>query len=131
MSDRKKLFIMLIPIALILIASVLWIILSHNGSPKSGYRVACIYQNGALTEEIRMDSLDQAIEKTIICDQGFNRVRIDKTSVSVFESDCPGKDCTAMGTVESEYRPISCLPHRLVVVIELRDSDPGLDGVAG
>lgn len=54
---------------------------------------------------------------------GENLIVIDSGSVSITQADCPDKLCVKQGAVSRTGVPIVCLPHRLVVVIEGRETD--------
>ncbi|MGE4282705.1 MAG: NusG domain II-containing protein [Clostridia bacterium] len=59
---------------------------------------------------------------------GYNKVEIDKDKVRVAEADCPDKLDVLAGWISKSNQMIVCLPNRLVVKIEGKDT--GLDGVA-
>ncbi|MDY4977019.1 MAG: NusG domain II-containing protein [Clostridia bacterium] len=54
---------------------------------------------------------------------GENQIVIDSGSVSITQADCPDKLCVKQGSVRRAGVPIVCLPHRLVAVIEGRETD--------
>lgn len=52
---------------------------------------------------------------------GWNDVTVENSQIFISDSDCPDKTCIKMGKLRSEYAPIVCLPHKLVI----RFSDKG------
>ncbi|WHH61059.1 NusG domain II-containing protein [Petroclostridium sp. X23] len=58
---------------------------------------------------------------------GYNKVEIDKNRVRVVEADCPDKLDVLAGWISKSNQMIVCLPNRLVIKIEGKDT--GLDGV--
>lgn len=52
---------------------------------------------------------------------GWNDITIENSQIFISDSDCPDKTCVNMGKLRSEYAPIVCLPHKLVI----RFSDRG------
>lgn len=51
----------------------------------------------------------------IECDNGWNEVTISSGKISITDADCPDKTCIKTGVLRSEYVPIICLPHKLVI----------------
>lgn len=49
---------------------------------------------------------------------GFNTITIKDGSVSVTDSDCPGRVCINQGRISQTQQTIVCLPHRLMIKIE-------------
>ncbi len=48
-------------------------------------------------------------------DGGYNLITIANGTVCISEADCSDQTCVKMGTLKSDYLPIVCLPHRLIV----------------
>lgn len=46
---------------------------------------------------------------------GWNDVTIENSQIFISDADCPDKTCVNMGKLRSEYAPIVCLPHKLVI----------------
>lgn len=57
-------------------------------------------------------------------------LEIDRDRVRVVSSDCPDKDCIRQGWVYRPGQTLVCLPNRVVVKIESRESTSDLDGVS-
>lgn len=93
---------------------------------------ARIYQNGTLTKTIRLDEVEQPYTLTLEApDGGYNVIRVEKGQIGVVEADCPDQICKQMGMVSDSARPISCLPHLLVIRLEGEASgEEALDAVA-
>ena len=48
-------------------------------------------------------------------DGGYNLVQIQNGTICISEADCPDQTCVNMGVLQSDYLPIVCLPHKLIV----------------
>lgn len=48
-------------------------------------------------------------------DGGYNLVQIRNGTICISEADCPDQTCVSMGVLKSDYLPIVCLPHKLIV----------------
>ena len=129
MSDRKKLLFLLIPVLVIVTVSTVFFFVSFF-SKSSSHRTAHIYLDGKLVESVDMETLKEPLEKVIRCGKGYNTVRIDHDSVCVIDADCSGKDCVRSGKITQAGRPIACLPHHLLVIIQ-EEADTGYDGITG
>ena len=61
---------------------------------------------------------------------GFNCIRIDERGVCVESADCAGQECVRMGRLKSQYLPVVCLPHRLVIQYVRSEDESELDAVS-
>ena len=48
-------------------------------------------------------------------DGGYNLIVINAGTICISEADCPDQTCVKTGRLKSDYLPIVCLPHRLIV----------------
>lgn len=48
-------------------------------------------------------------------DGGWNDVTIEDGQISITDADCSDRTCVKTGRLRSEYVPIICLPHKLVI----------------
>ncbi len=46
---------------------------------------------------------------------GWNEITIENSQIFISNADCPDKTCMKTGKLRSEYVPIVCLPHKLVI----------------
>lgn len=46
---------------------------------------------------------------------GWNDITIENSQIFISDADCPDKTCIKTGKLRSDYTPIVCLPHRLVI----------------
>ena len=61
---------------------------------------------------------------------GYNIVHVEPGSICVTEATCPDKICMHQGMISDSSRPIVCLPHRLMIIIE-SDEVPAADVISG
>lgn len=54
---------------------------------------------------------------------GYNEIIIKNQKVWITDSDCKGKDCIKMGSIENENSFIICSPHKLLIKIEEESDD--------
>lgn len=71
--------------------------------------------NGVKTEGY---SLQQNIEKEIICENGKNILVIENGEAYMKSADCPDKICVSHRPIKHNGETIVCLPHRLVIEVE-------------
>lgn len=112
-----KLFLLAAIAALIFSAAVIALVmqhfLSHPGS------IARIYQNGKLIREIDLSDKTADFSFTVTLDNGgYNTIRVSHGSIGVIDANCPDKICQNMGMISSTGYPVSCLPHKLLILIE-------------
>lgn len=103
--------------SLLILSILLPFILLCGGSDEGKY-VAAIYTEG---KEVCRLPLDADSEYLVQTDRGRNLVVVKNGKVYISEADCPGEDCVHTGAVSerSTIPLIACLPHRLIVQIEI------------
>ena len=79
-------------------------------SPKGD--VIVIKSDGNTIEAIDLKTVTEEYEITVD-NSGYNKIRITRDGVKVFEADCPDKLCIEQS--EKGIYPIICLPHKLVI----------------
>ena len=62
-------------------------------------------------------SLEKDREITINCGEHINKVIINKGTVSMSFSDCPGQDCIQQEAISHTGETIVCLPNRILLEI--------------
>lgn len=55
-------------------------------------------------------------------DGGWNDVTVENSQIFISDADCPDKTCVKTGKLRSEYVPIACLPHKLVIRFSGQDN---------
>ena len=86
---------------------------------------AVIYLNGEPVKTVDL-SQDQTFS---IEDRYHNVIQIKDGSISIIESDCPGKDCVHSGSIHTAGRILVCLPNALEIRVISDDAD--VDFVVG
>ncbi len=74
-----------------------------------------IVQNGTVLYTFDLNDTQDQIIRISAPDGGYNLVQIQNGTVCIAEADCPDQTCVKMGTLQSDYLPIVCLPHKLIV----------------
>ena len=108
----KKVIIILILTALILIFCVIWTVLSFR-KPES--RKVLIIQDNQIIQEISLDAEENQEFRIQSADGGWNLIRIQNHEICIAEADCPDQTCVKTGVLRSENLPIVCLPHKLII----------------
>lgn len=94
-------------------------------------RVARIYQQGRLIEEIDLSRVSAAYEFTLRSEAGENSVMVKKGAICISAADCADQTCVRQGWLTGGLAPIVCLPHEIIIRLESPDSDAEFDAVAG
>ena len=79
----------------------------------SGRQTVEIIRNGVVLYEVDLKE-DREI-RIPSEDGGYNLIQIRDGTVCVSEADCHDQTCVRMGALKSDYLPIVCLPHKLIV----------------
>lgn len=90
---------------------------------------AFIYQNGTLLERISLSEVTEAYEIRVDGPNGsFNIIEVRPGAIGVTQADCPDQICVKQGFQSSCVLPITCLPHRLVILFsETAEEDTPTD----
>jgi len=84
------------------------------------------------SETIGQYSLECTADIPISTTYGTNLVHIENGSVSVTAADCPDRYCVNHAPITDSREPIVCLPHKLVVKIQIssrEESEVPIDGI--
>lgn len=120
-ADRKSIYLVLIT-ALLFAAAAAVLVYFHINS--SAGNTALVYQDGRLIRKIDLSAVTQDYTFEIkTADGGCNTIRVTKGAIGVVDANCPDRICQKMGMVSRTNHPISCLPHKLVILIEHSGTD--------
>lgn len=92
------------------------VIINKKSDDKEKGNIAKILLDGKLYTTLRLD------EDTIISVEskdGYNIIEVSNGYVFVKEADCPNQTCVNEGRVNKSGGTIICLPHKLVIQVEL------------
>lgn len=112
MKKKRNLIIL---VSMILTAALGGILVQHLLMEKKG-AYAIVQANGQ--ERARLD-LTKETEIKIEGEEGYNLIRVRNGKVSVAEADCRDKICVKEGEKSRNGEVIACLPHRLIITVEL------------
>lgn len=73
-----------------------------------------IVVDGKVVEKIDLSSAEDRVFR-IETDNGWNEITIKGGQISITDADCPDHTCVKTGILRSEYVPIVCLPHKLII----------------
>lgn len=108
----KGVKLLIIIVAVLLIGSVIWILLSFRESDSTYVEIVqnnnVIYTFDLSKEKDRVFRIDSK-------DGGWNEIKIENGKICISDADCPDHTCVNTGVLRSESVPIVCLPHRLVI----------------
>lgn len=85
-------------------------ILRHSGGQKIE-----IVQDGTVLYTFNLQNTADREIRITAADGGYNLVTIANEKICISEADCPDQTCVKMGELKSDYLPIVCLPHKLIV----------------
>ena len=108
MKTRK----ILIAVILIFLVSVC---LSVRLLRRSGKQTVEIVQDGTVLYSIDLNGTEDRDIRISAPDGGYNLVQIQNGTICISEADCPNQTCVETGRLKSDYLPIVCLPHKLIV----------------
>ena len=109
-------------LALAVVVSAAWIVFA----PTAGEELRVVIEvDGEVYASYDLDEVDGIIPISTP-NGGENRVYAQSDLVYMESANCPDKLCVKQGVIRDGTVPIVCLPNKVVVRIEGRDSD--LDG---
>lgn len=82
---------------------------------KSDKRTVEIVQDGAVLYSIDLNCAEDREIRVSSADGGYNLIVINGGTICISEADCRDQTCVKMGMLKSDYLPIVCLPHKLIV----------------
>ena len=74
-----------------------------------------IVQDGAVLDTIDLNRTDDREIRIPAANGGYNLIVIKDGTICIAEADCPDQTCVKTGVLKSDYLPIVCLPHKLIV----------------
>ena len=108
MKNRKILF----AVILIFLVSVCLSVLILRHSDKQTIEIV---QDGTVLYTFDLNDTEARNIRISTPDGGYNLVQIHNGTICISEADCPDQTCVNMGKLQSDYLPIVCLPHKLIV----------------
>ena len=82
--------------------------------------VAHVYVDNELYGTYDLSAVVIPYEVRIETEYGYNTIRVSRGAVEVAEADCSEQVCVDQGTITDDLIPIVCLPHHLVIQIEMQ-----------
>ena len=122
---NKTAKLILAALALVAIVSAAWILFidRETNDPR-----VIVEVDGEIYCQYDMDEVDGIIPISTP-NGGENRLYVQEDLVFMDSANCPDKLCVKQGVIRDSTVPIVCLPNKVVVRIEGRDS--GLDAATG
>ena len=108
MKNRK----ILTAIILVFLVSVCLSVFVLRHSDKQAVEIV---QDGKLLYTFDLNGAEDRDIRISAPDGGYNLVQIQNGTICISEADCPDRTCVKMGVLKSDYLPIVCLPHKLIV----------------
>ena len=118
---NKAAKLIFVALVLAVVASAAWIVLGDRDTDDPRVIVEV---DGEIFCAYDMDEVDGIIHISTP-NGGENRVYVQEDLVFMDSANCPDKLCVKQGVIRDSTVPIVCLPNKVVVRIEGRDS--GLD----
>jgi len=105
----------MIIIAVLLLASLLSLaVLTWQNSSAQGLS-AEIYLEGQLLQTIALQNGEQELRLESVA--GYNVLHIGEQGIRIVEADCHNQDCVHAGLQSRSGSIITCLPHRLLILL--------------
>ena len=108
MRTRKILFAVILVLLISACLSVFILRHSHKQTVE-------IVQDGTVLYTFDLNNTENRNIRISAPDGGYNLVQIHDGTICISEADCPDQTCVHMGILQSDYLPIVCLPHKLIV----------------
>lgn len=109
------------------VCAAVWIVRSNK---EQNTAVARIKQGDYIIRKIDLNDITEPYEFEITDENGgHNTIRVENGRIAVVDADCPDKICVNQGYISNGTVPIVCLPHKLSVTIE--DKNTQTDAVVG
>ncbi|MBP2031871.1 hypothetical protein J2Z42_000536 [Clostridium algifaecis] len=114
--------IIAIIIVLLVIISTVGLFAYKNHSNTSD-KIATIKQNGKIIKTIDLNNVSGTQEFTIKYNGiHYNKIKVEKGKIAIIDADCPDKVCVKTGWLSETGQSSVCLPHKLIVSIEGKNS---------
>lgn len=108
MRNRKLLFAVIL-VFLVSACLSAWI-LRHSEK-----QAVEIVQDGTVLYSFDLNDTENRQIRISAPDGGYNLIQIQNGMICISEADCLDQTCVKMGKLKSDYLPIVCLPHKLIV----------------
>ncbi|NEZ47179.1 NusG domain II-containing protein [Clostridium niameyense] len=110
-------------IAVILIASLSSIAFFKYGKSSKKEAIAVIKQDGKVIERIDLNKVKEKKKWNIYYkDKDYNTIILEPHRIRFIDADCHDKVCVKSGWLSKPGETAACLPHKLMIVIEGKDS---------
>ncbi len=98
-------------------ASIFIMLLSEKSNSKkaSEENYAEIVQGNEILYRINLSKEPDRKFRVEYSGGGWNEITIENSQIFISDADCSDKTCIKTGKLRSEYVPIVCLPHKLVI----------------
>ena len=112
---------------LFLLSAVLCaVLIFSDGNNTTAY----IYSGGELKYKLPLDRITTPVTMKIESENGgYNYVEAENGKIHVTEASCPDKVCMHTGYISDGAVPISCLPNKLLILIEKKNTSDEPDAV--
>lgn len=117
-SGKLKIAIAVLSVAIVLCGLLIaWLlIVSHN----TGGTMARVYQNSVVVHEVDLSTVKESYIYRVEGENGaYNEILVEPGQISCKEANCPDLICVNTGVITSDLLPITCLPHKVLVQIEM------------
>lgn len=99
-------------------------VLIYKNRMESSSRIALIKQDGKLIKTINLSTVKNSEEFIIkYKDNDFNKIKVEKGRIRITDANCPDKICVKKGWISKPGENIVCLPHRLIISIDGKNSN--------
>ena len=97
---------------------------------KGNNATAYIYSDGELKYTLPLDRITALVTLKIESENGgYNIVEAENGKIHVTEASCPDKICMHTGYISDGAVPISCLPNKLIIRVEKKNSSDEPDAI--
>ncbi|CAB1243186.1 NusG domain II-containing protein [Clostridium sp. MT-14] len=108
---------------LILIISSFIGVFSYRLYVKGSHKIAVIKQEGKIINTIDLNKVKGRKQfKIKYKTSHFNLVEVENGKIRIEDADCPDKICIKTGWISKPGESIICLPHKLIINIEGKNS---------
>lgn len=117
-SGKLKIAIAVLSVAIVLCGLLIaWLlIVSHD----TGGTIAKVYQNNAVVHQVDLSQVRESYTYRVEGENGaYNEILVEPGQISCKEANCPDQICVKAGVINSDLLPITCLPHKMIVQIEM------------
>jgi len=117
-SLKKRIVILCIIAALLLVSGICAIFISRELLPQKSGAIAYIYSDGELVKQIDLRGAGDLSFEIKSPTGGTNTVTVKDGDICVSHADCPNGLCVKQGFAKRAGVPIVCLPNKLVIIVK-------------